>query len=214
MRSEKDALLENLRPPDSADADDALALGTGDLAGGDRHLAGGDRELAPQLTLASSSEEGGGGAPPGRGERGAAAGREELEDELEELEERLERSETHRREVARKLGKERKHQQNLLNQFETEVELLTEKVPPCVWMACQMRALCAWMACQMRAPCVWMACQMRAPCAWMACQMRALCAWMACQMRAPCAWMARVSSRRWSGWRASAADACRRPLLS
>jgi len=46
----------------------------------------------------------------------------------QDLRGKLDRSEQHREEVARKLGKARKHQQNLLAQYETEIELYTQRL--------------------------------------------------------------------------------------
>lgn len=51
----------------------------------------------------------------------------------QDLQGKLDRSEAHRQEVARKLGKARKNQQNLLSQYEAEIAHLAEKVaaPTC-----------------------------------------------------------------------------------
>jgi len=54
-----------------------------------------------------------------------AAAREAL---AQDLQGKLDRSEAHRQEVARKLGKARKNQQNLLSQYEAEIAHLAEKV--------------------------------------------------------------------------------------
>ena len=45
----------------------------------------------------------------------------------EDLQGKLDRSEAHRQEVAKKLGKARKHQQNLLSQYEAEIAHLADK---------------------------------------------------------------------------------------
>jgi len=52
----------------------------------------------------------------------------DYEDKLAMQQEQLDRSEQHREEVARKLGKARKHQQSLLTQYETEIELLNHRL--------------------------------------------------------------------------------------
>ena len=51
-----------------------------------------------------------------------------LEAARQDLQSKLDRSEQHREEVARKLGKARKHQQNQLAQYEAEICMLSDKV--------------------------------------------------------------------------------------
>ena len=51
-----------------------------------------------------------------------------IEAARQDLQSKLDRSEQHREEVARKLGKARKHQQNQLAQYEAEIGMLAEKV--------------------------------------------------------------------------------------